>query len=189
MLHNLTDKELIPSKSLKIANFFKDNDLWFQLSRNTSKAFNCLDASKKRIKNGIAGIPLCEELKSLLFTSDRNTTTFFMLHCRANLNFSWNAVKNILGTTTIIQTTNDELKKNDLLHGTVNPFVFTMNGYKTIHFFDTRCISSETDDQNADTMMTNAGDLEWGIEFNPNELINFYLTHQPSSVFLHNITK
>ncbi len=182
------NEKQLPNKVQEVVAFFEENDLWYQLSKNSAKPSGCLDASRKRRINAEIGIPLYQEMKSLLFTFTNNHQNYVLLHCRANYKFSWKKIRPILNTKKLSKATTSDMNKLDFSPGTVNPFNIKRNGEKIIHIFDKKSIVDDLSLKKNNSMMTNAGDLDWGIAFMQNELITYYQSHISDSAILHEIT-
>ena len=171
----------IPPKVISILEFCTSNNLGFILSRN-QHATSCLDAHKKRNRLGAVGIPLYEELKSYVGIGyDINgKDIIFAAHTRADTIFNLDAISNHLN---LITSTVQMLPEEDLIawyslsYGIVNPLsLYIQSRGKIIQIFDVSLnmyFPSHTC-----TMMTNAGDHTWGIEFDPIELKTI-LTEMP----------
>ncbi len=165
----------LPEEVKKVIDFFDSHNLWFQLSRNLD-AGSCKDAANKRNRLGHTGIPLKHELKSFLgkFTDNRGIEKFIGIHCRGNQELDFNKINSILNTTSgVIRLTDKEILRLlfSTSYGLVNPF--SLDGKNSdipiVQVFDK---SLERNKISPYTMMTNAGDLTWGIEFKPVQVIS-----------------
>lgn len=181
-LLNDNEKDL-PEEVKKVIDFFDSHNLWFQLSRNKEKlelnrtveALGCISAAHVRNRLGHIGIPLEHELKSFLgrFTDSEGTEQFIVLHCRGNQELDFDKINRILKTTSGVRKLTDKELLRLLFstsYGLVNPF--SLDGKNSeiplIQMFDE---SLEINNISPYTMMTNAGDLTWGIEFKPSQVI------------------
>ena len=89
-----------------------------------------------------------------------------MCHCRGNARFDLDAVACLLGVTTrIVRLSAEELSLNQVDYGTVNPF---SEPTKYIQVFDEDVTARYTPPH---TMMTNASDHTWAVEFRAAEVI------------------
>jgi aspartate/glutamate racemase/prolyl-tRNA editing enzyme YbaK/EbsC (Cys-tRNA(Pro) deacylase) len=173
--HLLKDDEKgLPEGVKKVIDFFDSNRLWFQLSRNLP-AGNCRDAVNKRTRLGHTGIPLGHELKSFLgkFTNSKGNKQFIALHCRGNQELDFEKVNRTLNAKIgVSRLTDRELNRfMSTAFGLVNPFSIDGKNSKIpiIQVFDK---SLERNNISPYTMMTNAGDLKWAIEFKPAQIIS-----------------
>ncbi len=164
----------IPVQVKKTISFFETKKLWFQLSRNL-EARSCRDAANKRNRLGHIGIPLHDELKSYLgiYENLNGKLCTAMLHCRGNQELDMHKVKAVLNSKAeITRISSDEMNNRfGLEYGTVNPFMVSsaIHSNKIIQIFDGTVFNDLLPPY---TMMTNAGDLSWGIEFMPRDLLN-----------------
>jgi prolyl-tRNA editing enzyme YbaK/EbsC (Cys-tRNA(Pro) deacylase) len=146
----------------------------FVLSRN-KKAFSCRDASNKRKRLGHTGIPLCDEFKSIVFSGAGDTQKYkaYFVHCRGNLKIDVQRLMACckLSCEPVIMPKKELGERFDMELGIVNPFL-TQNTPKdeVLHVFDKSLLTSMSFFPG--TMMTNAGEHTWGIEFDPRLLIN-----------------
>lgn len=147
--------------------FFAKHAMWHVISQN-SAATSCRDAAYKRQRLGHKGIPLYDELKSIAVkTVEEGSTRYILLHCRANAFFNFEKVKKLLETShEIIKLDPSELQRVFASeYGTVNPF---HESQTLIQIFDEDIFNFYTIPQ---TLMTNAGDLNLAVEFDPFELV------------------
>ena len=132
------------------------------------KSVSCPDAAKKRNRLGHTGIPLCDELKT--FLGEYNTHgkhEYVLLHCRGTQEIDNNKVEKIL-LNRVSRLDNDHLESLSLMKGLINPFTKIKN-IDILQIFDNSVFDKYTPPY---TMMTNAGDFNWGIEFYPKDLLN-----------------
>ena len=148
--------------------FIRQVGLWHILSRN-SPATSCRDAAARRWRLGKQGIPLYDELKSLCMVAylADGSRQFVLLHARANALFDLDAAAQVLDATRpLARLSNDELAATlGSQYGTVNPFC---QPERFVHVFDQGVLEQFSAPH---SMLTNAGDRTWAIEFVPSELI------------------
>ncbi len=158
-----------PDRVKSSLEFLSSSKVWHLLSKN-SVATSCLDAASRRNRLGVQGIPIYDELKTLC-VSTSNGESFqqdYLLHCRAHLSFDLAAAQKLLGLQHPLVKLEEGIltQRYSMRYGTVNPF---SQQEKFSHIFDFSVVKSLTPPH---TMMTNAGDLSWAIEFRPDELIS-----------------
>jgi len=167
---HLKKNEYVPEKVCKVVKFLYDNNVGFILSRN-KKAESCKDARSKRNRLGHVGITLFEELKSFVgkIIPESGKEYIVAIHCRAHVEISFEKVLNTLDTDgKLVRLENEELNKIfGLEYATVNPILLSCE--KIPQIFDTGTLESIV--KIPGTMMTNAGDKTWAIEFDPKVLI------------------
>lgn len=142
--------------------------IWFKLGRN-SPATSCRDAAHRRDRLGARGIPLWDELKTIA-VSDGNGIG--LAHCRADQAFDLDAVRDALGFSDLDKATEDEIGDLGLGYGLVNPFeTWNLSDplIKVPQVFD---VGVTTPLGVPGTMMTNAGDRTWSVEFKAHELVH-----------------
>lgn len=147
--------------------------VWFQLSRN-SKATSCTDAANKRYRLGATGIDLHDELRSSLlsYKDAGNVEHFVLVHCRSDRQVDYTKLRKVLQCKRNPKRVNrSQVHALGLSYGTINPF----ETWKVSHpelvirqIFDIELLETLGV---PGTMMTNAGDRTWGIEFYAHELI------------------
>jgi len=185
-----SEKEL-PAKVKKTIIFFKSHDLWFNLSRNL-EARSCRDAANKRNRLGHTGIPLKHELKSFFgkFTNAAGNEQFVVLHCKGNQELDFDKIKRVLNAKGEVHRLTDEELANlfELDYGVVNPFTLDPLFLNTplLQVFDR---SIEENHIPPYTMMTNAGDLTWAIEFKPLQLIDAILHSRVENIIYNSNSK
>lgn len=157
----------LPKEVESVIRFFDKNKIWHKLSNNSKdkEVFSCPDAASNRIRlcnDDEAGIPIFDELKSELgyFINKDKRTEKVLVHCRGNQKVDRLKISNIL---------NSEYRRVDstkIKKGLINPF---SSEYRNLlQIFD---ISTTQKFHPPFTMMTNAGDFKYGIEFHPHALI------------------
>jgi len=141
---------------------------WYKISKNL-KSESCKDAVSKRVRLGKTGIPLSDELKSNFGYMEKNgQRTYILLHCRGNQKIDFIKVEKIIGG---LFKRIDKQELNDLFgleYGRINPLI-NLSNITFAQIFDKTTIRQYTPPY---TMTTNAGDLNWGVEFKPKELID-----------------
>ncbi|MEK6301023.1 MAG: aspartate/glutamate racemase family protein [Acidobacteriota bacterium] len=145
--------------------------IWHQVSRN-EPATSCQDAARKRNRLGHKGIPLWDELKSFLgeYHDAQGQRTIFLAHCRGDRRLDLDKLRQALQLVGDIKRVS--LKTEERLwldhrvgYGTVNPLMEIAGGPQ---IFDQELRHPVGV---PGTMMTNAGDFTWAVEFNPAELV------------------
>jgi aspartate racemase len=128
---------------------------------------SCQDAAQKRDRLGHKGIPLWDELKSFLGEyEDASGGRMFLAHCRGDRELDFAKVRDSLRAVGEVRRVT--LEKAQLLgtaYGVVNPFLTTSG---VLQLFDDelrRPLGVPG------TVMTNAGDHTWAVEFDPQEFV------------------
>lgn len=152
--------------------FCVKHGLWYLLSRNPPVT-SCRDAASRRSRLGYLGIPLSDELRSYLAEqkSEDGTTAYILLHCRGHQSFDFEKISEVseLSDKEIVKANVSETHGKGIGYGLINPFtVHDIIGGQLQQVFDETVISQPGDTY---TMMTNAGDRTWAIEFDPRELV------------------
>jgi len=165
--------EQIPLNTEDIIRSCVHDKIGFILSRNV-KVFSCRDARSNRSRLGHIGIPLYDELKSIVFKgkTDSGKNIVVATHCRGHMSISINALMEVCGLIHPPEVIDeDELAfLFGMKYGTVTPFIMNCRFSNTIlNAFDKSLFSPIA--KCPGTMMTNAGDHTWGIEFDPIQLI------------------
>jgi aspartate/glutamate racemase len=166
----LVEGETIPEPVRQCAMQLAELKVWRRFSRN-EPATSCQDAARKRNRLGHKGIPLWDELKSFLgeYHDAQGQRKVFLAHCRGDRKLDLDSLRQALTFEGEIRRVG--LKTEERLwvdhrvgYGTVNPL---MNVACVVQVFDEEL-------HNAvgvpGTVMTNAGDFTWAIEFDPVEL-------------------
>lgn len=166
--------EQIPSRVLRVQEFLRENKIWHQLSRNR-KATGCREAASVRQCLGQEGIPLSREMKSNLgyFVDEANKKFPVVLHCRGNEQIDFEKVRLALGFNgNFERSVVEEDKSLDDSYGLINPFELELDsrsGELTVQVFD-RGLLDHTFLPH--TLVTNAGDRTWAVEFQVESLID-----------------
>ena len=178
-----SDEFEVPPAVTDSVDFLNSLGIWFQVSRNHA-ASSCRDAARKRNRLGNTGIPLWDEMKSFLgrfICRKTNQKKLFVAHCRADKQLDFSLLKESLFATEepLRLSGNDDDDPNEI-YGLVNPFtdniplVFgkldpALIGSELIQVFDNDLLKEIG---SPGTVMTNAGDFTWAIEFYAEELRN-----------------
>jgi len=166
-------EDCIPPSVNQIIKHCVDNGVGFILSRN-DKALSCKDARSKRYRLGHIGIPLYDELKSIVFKGIclDGTECIIAAHSRGHMSIDEHRLIELCRISASLSIMpEEELKERfGVEFGTVNPITLEINsnGF-VLNVFDTSI--TQTMSINLDTMMTNAGNHTWAIEFNPDALM------------------
>jgi aspartate racemase len=169
----LAGEEAIPPAVMETMNFFINRGLWGILSRN-AHAMSCREAANVRYRLGAVGIPLRDELKSYVTEGHSNDgeITFLLLHCRADRSIDFGRVSALdLPVGDLKRANLSEIDFKDFGYGLINPFRAESEispRHKVVHIFDSDLLLDATP---IGSMMTNAGDRTWAIEFRPRDLI------------------
>lgn len=167
----LVSGEKIPESVRRCAGRLKDLGVWHTFSRN-SPATSCQDAARKRNRLGHQGIPLWDELKSFLgeYHDEKGTRQVFLAHCRGDRKLDLDKLRSALqfaGEIRRVSLLNEARlwEAHHASYGTVNPIMEVGAG---VQIFD-----SELDRPIGvpSTVMTNAGEHSWAVEFYPAELV------------------
>jgi aspartate/glutamate racemase len=162
--------EMIPEPVRHCAARLTELGVWRRFSRN-EPATSCQDAARKRNRLGHKGIPLWDELKSFLgeYYDAQAQRRIFLAHCRGDRKLDLDKLRQAL--TFVGEIRRVGLKTEERLwvdhrvgYGTVNPL---MDVPSVIQVFDEELHTSVGV---PGTVMTNAGDFTWAIEFDPVEL-------------------
>lgn len=157
--------------------FFEERDLWFRLSRNRP-ALSCKDAARKRRRLGAVGIPLWDEMKSFFggLPDGESIGSYVMVHCRGDRLLDFTRLARVMGTPRPPRRlSGEELKVFGQEYGLVNPFEpgqsFSLDGRvfqaAVTHVFDEDLLHLIGE---PGTVMTNAGDVTWAVEFSASDL-------------------
>lgn len=175
-LATATDETHLPPDVVTTIRFFTDAGVWFQLSRN-QEAEGCRDAARKRNRLGHRGIPLWDELKSFLasFVDEQGHRRLIMAHCRGDRRLDLEALGRVLHAKKLPAKIGEfEAASIGTGYGRVNPFVVGGEHSKDLR----EPVPLQIFDHDLcnrlgvpGTIMTNAGDRTWGVEFYPDELI------------------
>ncbi len=141
----------------------------FAVNVNGASVVTCREAASKRVRLGSEGIPIWDELKTLLFrVQDGERSRIVAAHCRAHQDIDTDAVRCAVGGGSVVHLDEDQIATDyGMEKGRVTPFCW--KAVREIeHLFDAAVLEQIG---SAGTMMTNAGDRRWGIEFEPSGLL------------------
>ena len=167
----LAEGEAVLQSVHRCAELLTGLGIWHQISRNEPAA-SCQDAARKRNRLGHKGVPLWDELKSFLgeYHDGPGTRRVFLAHCRGDRKLDLEKLRHALESVGEIRRVS--LKTEERLwadhrvgYGTVNPLMEIAGG---LQIFDEELRHPVGV---PGTMMTNAGDFTWAVEFNPAELV------------------
>jgi aspartate racemase len=164
----------LPLNVLRIIEFCAAKGVGFVLSRNV-RAGNCRDARSKRYRLGHVGIPLYDEMKSIVCSagSQAGEEAVVAMHCRGHMAIDFSSVTDLCNLQgPLIPLPEHELRDRfGMEFGTVNPILLELQSNETIlNVFDAGVFEAVS--KFPGTMMTNMGDHTWAIEFDPKELMN-----------------
>lgn len=174
----------VPEAVQRTIRFLRERNIWFQLSRNR-EARSCRDAAHKRNRLGHEGIPLHDELKSYfgIFTNAAGNPQPFLAHCRGDRLLDLNKLAKALNARDLpTRMSEEDLKVFGLEYGLINPFGIDQalqvpSSYALdaafmaspiLQVFDTELLHRVGI---PGSMITNAGDLTWAVEFFAGELV------------------
>lgn len=163
----------LPDNVKNIVIYCANHDVGYLLTRN-KYAGTCRDARSKRSRLGHTGIPLYDELKTIVGqTNDQEGKAIVVaMHCRGHMDIDFKAVRQHLGLYNEVSIISESLleKKFGLKFGIVNPISLSINSpADLIQVFDIGVLKPVS--KYPGTMMTNAGDHYWGIEFDVRQVI------------------
>lgn len=168
------DEAAIPDNVLRVVEYCTAKGIGFALSRN-EPAGNCRDARNKRHRLGHDGIALYDEMKSLVGVGKdlSGATQIIAMHCRGHMAVDLRRVNDLCHSEITLKSLEpgDKLwEGSNIGFGTVNPILLEVESKGAIvNIFDLGLLESMS--RFPGTMMTNAGDLTWGFEFDPGELV------------------
>jgi aspartate/glutamate racemase/prolyl-tRNA editing enzyme YbaK/EbsC (Cys-tRNA(Pro) deacylase) len=158
-------EHVVPDAVRRAETFLADAGIWYRLARN-SPAMGCRDAAQRRERLGHRGIPLWDELKSLAFLDDRGLA---IAHCRGDEDFDVEALSAAFGVSDLTAADEVTLEGLGLGYGLINPFgTWTDQTLAVRHVFDRGLLERIG---TPGTMMTNAGERTWAVEFFAPDLI------------------
>jgi prolyl-tRNA editing enzyme YbaK/EbsC (Cys-tRNA(Pro) deacylase) len=159
--------EQTPPTVSRALEFFRRTGIWHTVSRN-DPVRSCAEAAAHRRRCDRVGIPLHDELKSLLYryeTGD-HSRKYVLLHCRGHQRVDVAEVS-VLLRSVVRPVPRQELREQfGADYGTVTPALFA-ECTDVCHVVDVAVLREL---EPPFTMMTNAGDLEHAVEFRPAEL-------------------
>jgi aspartate/glutamate racemase len=167
----LGDRETVPEGVRHCADRLTELGVWHIFTRNMP-ATSCQDAARKRKRLGHQGIPLWDELKSFLgeYHDSQGVRHIFLAHCRGDRKLDIDKLRHALEFTGEIRRVS--LKPEERLwaeyrvdYGMVNPFLDIGEVVQIFDYELQRPIGVPN------TVMTNAGNRSWAVEFDPTELV------------------
>jgi aspartate/glutamate racemase len=163
--------ETVPEVVRNCARRLSDLGVWHQFSRNPP-ATSCQDAARKRRRLGHQGIPLWDELKSFLgeYHDHKGTRRIFLAHCRGDRKLDLDKLPQALefaGEIRRVSLKTQERLWSDhrVSYGTVNPLIDVSEVVQIFDYELNRPVGVPG------TVMTNAGEYTWAVEFDPAELV------------------
>ncbi|SDF00472.1 aspartate/glutamate racemase family protein [Rhodospira trueperi] len=163
----------LPGPVAETAKFFADHGIWCLFGRN-GKALSCKDAAHKRYRLGKRGIPLEDELKSFLghYTDSDGRLCYVAVHCRGDQFLDIGKIRAATGGHGAIERlATDASDENEGLYGLINPFSLTAGVRDVpVHQLFDPCVLEHRGLPN--TMMTNAGERTWSVEFHPSSVVH-----------------
>jgi aspartate/glutamate racemase len=157
--------EKIPTEVLRCAEELLSLGIWHQFSRNP-RVMSCQDAAQKRNRLGHIGIPLWDELKSFLgeYEDSAGNRKLFLAHYRGDREVDLQKLKEILNSESEVDRLKATEDSGDV-YGIVNPFMVSDGTLQIFDYELHRTIGVPG------TIMTNAGEHTWAVEFDPLELV------------------
>ena len=161
----------------EILEFCEIGEMSVIISRN-KPAGNCRDAKSKRNRLGHEGIPLFDELKSSVeyYYDGNGEKVIVAIHCRGDEKIDRSLIEAYIGKKERVPVELSRLEGEELHSelgmefGTVNPILLEIRSKGGIHqFFDESLLDPPAPCPG--TMMTNAGEHTWAMEFNPIQLL------------------
>ena len=156
------NEKILPEEVQNNIHFLESKNTWHILSNNP-KVVSCKDAAANRERLGNRGIPIFDELKSELgfFIDKENRKQQVLVHCRGNQKLDRLKISGVLNSEY------QRISSSEGIKGLINPFGKQFRNL--LQIFD---ISTTKRFHPPYTMMTNAGDFEYALEFEVNSLID-----------------
>lgn len=155
----------VPVEVRRAERFLTESGIWYRFSRNAT-VMSCVDAANRRNRLGHTGIPLWDELKSMAYVADGG---LIIAHCRGDEHISAAALAAVLRQPNVSLADSVFLQSQDLGYGLINPFATWRDATLGVrHVFDEKLVRRVGV---PGTLMTNAGDRTWAVEFYADELI------------------
>lgn len=156
------------------ASFLAERGVWYTLARNP-EVRSCRDAANKRMRLGEVGIPLWDEMKSFFGECRRadGNGQYVVVHCRGDRQIDLDRVAATLGARPE-RIGADRLAQLGMAYGLVNPFEsWALDGQlitaPVLQVFDSDLLEPIGI---PGTVLTNAGDLTWSVEFHARDLVD-----------------
>lgn len=162
-------ESVVPVAVQRVERFLAQTGIWFRFTRNAT-AMSCRDAANRRERLGHIGIPIWDELKSIAFSISGELV---FVHCRGDelLNLDAVALALSVDSKSLQAAEPARLEQLGLGYGLVNPFNSWLDEDPVVnlrHVFDEGLLRRLG---TPGTMMTNAGDRTWAVEFYVDELV------------------
>jgi aspartate/glutamate racemase len=177
----------VPEAVVRTHLFLQGLGLWHLFSRNHI-AKSCRDAAQKRYRLGHVGISLCDEMKSYLGRYEgQHCSQFVAIHTRADRQLQIDRVSQALGGSGVLRRLEgEELERIGMAYGLVNPFRPYVLDWQAIELpliqlFDRDLLARG---KWPGTVMTNAGDFTWAVEFDATALHGALLAKSSSGEVL-----
>lgn len=156
-----------PEPVQKNIDFLVSHCVWHSVSRN-AVVRSCADAAQHRMRLGQKGIPLCDELKTGLGqVNTAGALRFVAVHCRGHQRLDEAKLSRAVGGLFRRLTPDELVRVFGAEKGLVNPFALAVRGGVQQVFDETLTLQYFP----PYTMMTNMGDLTYGVEFYASEVI------------------
>ncbi len=162
-------------------------DLWHRVTMNQDgvRATSCKEAAAVRNRIGKTGIPLWDEMKTWAGSvGTGDARQYVMLHCRGDRELDFSRIDAAFEGQRPERLSDQELAELDMAYGLVNPFQ-SSDKQHFIHIFDEDLLQPL---EPFGTVMTNAGDAAWGVEFKAHELYGVLSGVRPREVRAQTIT-
>lgn len=172
----LAGEAQVPVAVRRVAEFLHRRGVWFSLSRNR-EARSCRDAAHKRWRLGHQGIPLWDELKSYFghLVDKDGHQQYVVVHCRGDRLLAMDRLAKTLGCADPPERLAEaELETLGMAYGLVHPFIpWSLDGQlitsPILQVFDEDVLRPVGI---PGTVMTNAGDITWAVEFYAQPLVS-----------------
>lgn len=165
--------ESTPPAVEEILSYCRVKRLPLVLSRNEA-AGSCRDASEKRFRAERVGIPLSDEMKTLVVTykDGAGLRKYAALHCRGDRAMDFKLAARVLEPTGCGRLSLLDglllMERFGMRYGICNPLLLAARS-SIRQVFDTGLFLPSSG--GFSTVMTNAGEFTWGMELLPSELV------------------
>jgi threonine dehydratase len=162
----------VPKAVVRAHEFLTSLGVWHLFSRNR-EALSCRDAAKKRYRLGHVGIPLSDEMKTYL--GEYGTAPdqrYVAIHTRGDRQLRMDTLETLLGGS-LRRLNDEEVEQLGTAYGKVNAFMAYALDFPVLQMipvdqvFDIDLLRRGA---SPGTVMTNASDYTWAVEFDPIEL-------------------
>lgn len=168
------DEQGLPNSVSTIIEQLCQRGMWFTMSRNPPVR-SCREAASRRSRLGSIGIDLADEMRSYVAEAKcpDGPNRFILFHCRGDRSFDFDKINNLPNFRGLdIQKADLNVAEFESIgYGLINPFstpnILGKDKTPIEQYFDndlTEFVGS------TESMMTNAGEQTWAIEFNPADL-------------------